>query len=88
MAIDGRARPEQVGVTCAVLPMRVATCAGHDVGLRLMTERELVWQSAYRVFNDRDPEAAGELSGTGRVIKSLDADYAIDVSGLRRITVC
>jgi len=53
-----------------------------------MTERELVWQSAYRVFNDRDPEAAGELSGTGRVIKSLDADYAIDVSGLRRITVC
>jgi hypothetical protein len=39
------------------------------------------------VFNDRDPEAAIELSGTCRVINPQDADYAIDVSGLRRITV-
>jgi hypothetical protein len=40
-----------------------------------MPKAELVLQSACRVFNDRDLEAAGELSSTYRVIKSHDADY-------------
>jgi hypothetical protein len=41
-----------------------------------MPKAELVLQSACRVFNDRDLEAAVELSSTYRVIKSHDADYA------------